>query len=441
MKTYDKYKDSGVVWLGNVPEHWEVKPLFTITNLRKEINFPKKELLSVFLNEGVIKFSDIKEKRTNVTSINLDNYQLVKKGDFVLNNQQAWRGSVGVSNFEGIISPAYIVLELDNTCINYTFANYILRDNTMVSQYLIYSKGVGTIQRNLYWQNLKRIIISLPPLKEQQTIANYLDNKTTKINQAIEQSKHLITLLKEQKQALIQNAVTRGIENGELKMKNSGVSWLGEIPEHWEVKRLKHIVNGKLKYGANESGIEYQKDLPRYVRITDFGLNGKLSEENKLSLSWEKGKDFLLKDGDILFARSGATVGKTYQFRKSMSIENYYCYAGYLIKAEVNENIILSDYLYLYTNSGSFNQWKESIFIKATIENIGADKYSQLEIPLPPLQEQEEIVNYLDTQTAKIDKAITLQENKISKLQEFKISLINSVVTGKVKVEEKKVWQ
>ncbi|MBS9767022.1 MAG: restriction endonuclease subunit S, partial [Flavobacteriaceae bacterium] len=295
--------------------------------------------------------------------------------------------------------------------------------------------------RNLYWQNLKRIIISLPPLKEQQTIANYLDNKTTKINQAIEQSKHLITLLKEQKQALIQNAVTRGIENGELKMKNSGVSWLGEIPEHWEVKRLKHIVNGKLKYGANESGIEYQKDLPRYVRITDFGLNGKLSEENKLSLSWEKGKDFLLKDGDILFARSGATVGKTYQFRKSMSIENYYCYAGYLIKAEVNENIILSDYLYLYTNSGSFNQWKESIFIKATIENIGADKYSQLEIPLPPLQEQEEIVNYLDTQTAKIDKAITLQENKISKLQEFKISLINSVVTGKVKVEEKKVWQ
>src|SRR5680860_516278 len=103
--------------------------------------------------------------------------------------------------------------------------------------------------------------------------------------------------------------------------KNSGVEWLGEIPEHWEVKRLKYLLNGKLKYGANESGIDYDFGLPRYVRITDFGQDGKLNEDKKLSLTWKQGGDFLLKDGDILFARSGATVGKTYQFKKSMSIE------------------------------------------------------------------------------------------------------------------------
>ncbi|MCU0467407.1 MAG: restriction endonuclease subunit S [Arcicella sp.] len=211
--------------------------------------------------------------------------------------------------------------------------------------------------------------------------------------------------------------------------KPSGVEWLGEIPEHWEVKKLKYLLNGKLKYGANESGIEYDISLPRYVRITDFGFNGKLSETNKLSLSWQQGGNYLLKDGDILFARSGATVGKTYQFKKSMSIESNYCYAGYLIKAETDEKKILSDFLYLYTNSDFFNRWKDSIFIKATIENIGADKYSQLIIPIPPLTEQTRIAEFLDRKTAQIDQAITIKEKQIALLKERRQILIHRAVT------------
>lgn len=219
-----------------------------------------------------------------------------------------------------------------------------------------------------------------------------------------------------------------------VKMKDSGVEWIGEIPEGWEVKRLKYILNGKLKYGANESGIEYDISLPRYVRITDFGQDGKLSEENKLSLNWKQGGEYLLKDGDILFARSGATVGKTYQFKKTMSIEDNYCYAGYLIKAEADEEIILSDFLYLYTNSFLFNKWKDSIFIKATIENIGADKYSVLPVIIPPIQEQIEILKKFQLDNQKITTAISLKEQEIEKLKEYKASLINSAVTGKIKV-------
>ena len=141
-----------------------------------------------------------------------------------------------------------------------------------------------------------------------------------------------------------------------------------------------------------------------------------------------------LKDGDILFARSGATVGKTYQFKKSMSTEENYCYAGYLIKAEPNEQIVLSDFLYLYTNSSLFNRWKDGVFNKATIENIGADKYSQLCVIIPHIEEQKQILERFNRDSKRFDSAISLKEQEIEKLKEYKATLINSAVTGKIKV-------
>lgn len=237
VNRYDSYKDSGVEWLGEIPENWEVLPLFALTSLKSITNQIDKELLSVYLDLGVIKFSDVTAKRTNVTSLDLSKYQLVEPGDFVLNNQQAWRGSVGVSNYTGIVSPAYIVLELKEK-INPNFANYLFRDSNMVSQYLINSKGVGTIQRNLYWPSLRRSSISLPPLKEQTAIAQFLDDKTSKIDQAIAIKEQQINLLKERKQILIHKAVTRGL-NDRVALKDSGVEWIGEIPEHWEVKQFR----------------------------------------------------------------------------------------------------------------------------------------------------------------------------------------------------------
>ncbi|MBL4560354.1 MAG: restriction endonuclease subunit S, partial [Labilibaculum sp.] len=203
----------------------------------------------------------------------------------------------------------------------------------------------------------------------------------------------------------------------------------GVIPEHWEVKKLKYLVKGNLKYGANESGIEYNSDLPRYIRITDFTEGGKLNEEKKLSLKWEVGKEYLLSDGDILFARSGATVGKSYQFKESMSTENCCAFAGYLIKASPNENLILSDFLNYFTNSDCFNSWKQAIFNKATIENIGADKYSQLVVIVPPLEKQATIANFLDEKCGKIDLAITQKQKLIKLLKERKQILIQNAVT------------
>ena len=200
-------KDSGVEWIGQVPEHWEKYPLFVQAKISSITNHIDKELLSVYLDRGVIRFSDVDEKRTNVTSLDLSKYQLVRKGNFVLNNQQAWRGSVGISNYEGIVSPAYLILELSNK-FESNYANYLFRNGTMVAHYFVASKGVGSIQRNLYWGNLRRTPIFIPPLSEQQRIADYLDAHIAKIDQAIALKTAHIEKLKEYKNVLINDVVT-----------------------------------------------------------------------------------------------------------------------------------------------------------------------------------------------------------------------------------------
>ena len=234
LPNYEKYKESGVIGVSDIPAHWKSVPLCTVSKIKSVANCPHKDLLSVYLNKGVVKFSDVDEKRTNATSIDLSSYQSVSPGDFVLNNQQAWRGSVGVSTYEGIVSPAYIILSLGRS-YHPTYANYLFRDQIMVGQYLVNSKGVGTIQRNLYWHHLKRANTILPPYNEQEAIANFLDEKTAQIDQAIELKEKQIALLQERKQILIQNAVTRGL-NPNAPMKESGVDWIGKIPVHWSKK-------------------------------------------------------------------------------------------------------------------------------------------------------------------------------------------------------------
>ena len=416
LEKYSSYKDSGVEWLGEIPEHWEVKKIKHIGKIKSGDAIVNNELkdsgkYEVFGGNGLMGYCN----RYNVTNEN-----------FIIGRVGAYCGNVRFNNQKRWISDNALIFSLfKDESYNYVFhlltASRLNSLNSSNAQPLI--TGNKVINFN----------IPYPPKEEQTKIASFLDEKTAQIDEVISQKQKLIELLKERKQIVINDAVTKGLDK-DVEFVDSGIEWIGKIPKGWEVKKLKFIIKNKLKYGANESGISYDEALPRYVRITDFSDTGKLSEKNKLSLSWDKGKDYLLKDGDVLFARSGATVGKTYQFKKSMSIEKNYAFAGYLIKAEANETMILSDYLYLYTNSNLFNRWKESIFNKATIENIGADKYSELFFTLPSIEEQKLILKNYFIKSTKIDKAIELQQNYISKLKEYKASLIDSVVTGKVRV-------
>ncbi len=220
-----RLKPSGVEWLGDVPEHWEVLPLCAIARPRKVTNNKNLELLSVYLGRGVIPFSMVEEKRTNPTSDDLSKYQKVERGDFVLNNQQAWRGSVGVSKYQGIVSPAYLVLALDGR-LQQEFADRLSSDRVMVTQYLVCSKGVGSIQRNLYWPYLRRVAILIPPIVEQSTIVRFIDKSTTSLTTSIELAQREIEILHEYRTRLITDVTT-----GKLDVREAAA----RLPEETDV--------------------------------------------------------------------------------------------------------------------------------------------------------------------------------------------------------------
>lgn len=207
MNKNRRMKDSGISWIGKIPENWEKLPFCALFEQKSQCGYCDEELLSVYLDKGVIRFSDGGEKRANATSEDLSKYQLVDVGDFVLNNQQAWRGSVGVSFFRGIVSPAYVILKMSEK-LDRNFANYLLRDRSMVAMYCVCSKGVGSIQRNLVWNKLKRMPVFIPPLSEQKEIVAYIEKKVSSIDSQIASIEKQIVNLNEYKQSLISDVVT-----------------------------------------------------------------------------------------------------------------------------------------------------------------------------------------------------------------------------------------
>lgn len=421
VQHYESYKESGVEWLGEIPEHWEVLPLFALTKLKSITNNNGLELLSVYLDKGVIRFSDVTAKRTNVTSLDLSKYQLVEPGDFVLNNQQAWRGSVGVSNYNGIVSPAYIVLSLRSN-LNSTFANYLFRDGSMVSQYLINSKGVGTIQRNLYWPSLRRSSISLPPLPEQTKIAQFLDDKTTKIDDAIAIKAQQISLLKERKQILIHKAVTRGLDDS-VMLKDSGVEWIGEIPEHWD------LLPGFMVYKENKTKNDGMKE--DVVLSLSYGNIVIKPKEKLVGLVPESFETYqIVKPGDIIIRCMDLQNDKT-SLRTGIAVNDGIITSAYLNLNIINNNVSAYVYNFLHALDTTKVLYKFGTGLR---QNLSFGDFKHLRIPVPPIHEQKGIVIYIENITQKIETAIGLKQQEIEKLKEYKSSLINGVVTGKVKV-------
>ena len=253
----------------------------------------------------------------------------------------------------------------------------------------------------------------LPPLDTQRRIAWFLDEKTGRIDGLIAKKRELLDRLAEKRQALITRAVTKGL-NARTPMKPSGIEWLGDIPTRWEVLRLKFVASEPLSYGANAAAEFDEPEWPRFVRITDVDELGRLRDETFCSLPPEVALGFLLQANDILLARSGATVGKSFIYRVSWGVA---CYAGYLIRVRV-EKWHDARYLYWFLNSTSYWEWVRSTFIQSTIQNISADRYANLPIPTPSGSEQSEIVDFIENSCAEIDCQQDLISKSIERLDE-----------------------
>lgn len=437
MKQYDSYKDSGIEWIGKIPSHWGVYRIRYNYYLKGRIGWQGLKA-DEFIDEGpyLITGTDFIKGKVNWDTcyhISKERYDEapeihVKEGDLLITKDGTVGKTAYIDRIQGpssLNSHLLIIRPFNGRCNN-LFLQYVI--NSKVFDSFMWIFQTGSIMASISQEKFSDFRFPLPSKEEQLHIISYLDKKCEEIDKAIATQQSRIDLLGELCQNIITNAVTRGI-NPDAPLKDSGVEWIGKVPEHWEVRNLKTLLKVPLQYGANEPAEDMNEDYPRYIRITDITDSGNLKKETWKSLNPSKAQDYLLMKGDVLFARSGATVGKTYMFN-----ENYpACYAGYLIKATCNHQLSPL-YLLYYTQSGLYDNWKNSIFVQSTIQNIGADKYSYLPIIVPPISEQHEIVSYIESKTASLDNAIEKANRQIELLQELKQSIITEVVTGKRKV-------
>lgn len=292
--------------------------------------------------------------------------------------------------------------------------------------------GRGSTFMELSADDLRSVRLPFPEEETQRLIADYLDRETARIDALVAEKEKMLALLEEKRAALISRAVTRGLDPN-APLKPSGLDWLGNIPKHWETRRLKYLTHEPLAYGANEAALEDNPDWPRFVRITDINEDGTLRDETFRSLSPDIAEPYLLERGDVLFARSGATVGKTFIYRPEWGEA---CFAGYLIRFRSAQELVLPDFVYFFSLSDIYWQQVESGTIQATIQNFSAEKYAELIVCLPPPSEQQAIVDFLINAELRTSTLLAEIRNSIERLKERRAALITAAVTGQIPVEE-----
>lgn len=424
MKKYEAYKESISPFQRQIPAHWLETTLYRAYKLKSITNNVEEELLSVFLNKGIVSYSSTEQKQVHKPSEDLSKYQLVEPGDFVLNNQQAWRGSVGVSKYRGIISPAYYIWE-PRSNYNADFMNYMVRDKDVVNQFVVASKGVGSIQRQIYVPYMKTTILAIPSREEQDQIVRYLDWKVSKINHLIHSYQKQIDLLEEQRITVIDQAVTKGI-NIDIPMKNTDSNWMGDIPSHWSVDKVKQHFHIRKEIAGTE-GYDVISITQQGLKIKDISLNEGQMAQSYVKYQFVHPGEYAMNHMDLLTGYMGLSTfdGVTspdYRVFLLDDIEgcnkDYYLYIfqlGYTRKI----------FYGLGRGAANKGRWR-----------MPAINFKNFEIPIPPIKEQNEIVEYIRKEVSNIDELITKIEKQISFLREYRTSLISDVVTGQVDVRD-----
>lgn len=422
MNRYDSYKNSGVEWLGEIPSHWEVSTLGKILLPVSEKNRPDLPLLSITRELGVIERNmEDQESNHNFIPDDLSNYKVLRKGQFGMNKMKAWQGSYGVSNFTGIVSPAYYIFNFIKS-VNSEFFHWAIRSKIYVSFFASASDGVRIGQWDLSKDRMKSIPFVIPSESEQQKISQYLDNKTAKIDQAIMLEEKQIELLKEHKQTLIQNAVTKGL-NPQVKFKDSGVEWLGEVPEHWE------LTIGMNVFKENKRDNKGMKEST--VLSLSYGQIIIKPKEKLVGLVPESFETYQIVEPNDIIIRCTDLQNDQTSLRTGLAKDKGIITSAYLNLKVINNYSAKFLHYYLHTLDITKVLYK---FGSGLRQNLSFLDFRRLPVVDIPLEEQHQIANYLDQQTAKVDHAIQLKQQQIDKLKEYKMVLINDVVTGKVKV-------
>lgn len=423
MERYSEYKDSGVEWLGEIPRHWGLikskylwKESFNISEQGNE------ELLSVSQYDGIT------PAKGDTRSEALDGYKIVKKDDLVINIMLAWMGGLGISAYNGIVSPAYCVYKLNHN-YNPRFFHYLYKTPLYLSEFAKHSTGVIPSRWRMYTDDFGQVLSLIPPIEEQNAIVSYLDKVTSKIDAAIVQQQKMIELLNERKQIIINNAVTKGLDPT-AKMKPSGIPWLGNIPAHWEVRRLGSL--GSFSKGGNisrDSLTEYGKEAILYGDIyTKYNI---IAKNIQHFVSEKTAKESVrIYNDDIIMTGSGETkedIGKTVVYKG----DEAYIGGDIILLRQNNNN---STFLAYSLNSQGAKDYRYKESKGEIIVHIYPSALKRLYLALPPVSEQLTIVDFLNKQMSYINIEIKAIEQKITFFHERKQIITNDVITGKIKI-------
>ena len=405
-----------------------MKPLWTLFRRTKRIGHEKEELLSVYRDFGVIPKAS-RDDNFNKPSDDLASYQLVKPGDLVINKMKAWQGSLGISGQRGIVSPAYFVYESNHDQVP-RYLHYLFRSVQYITGYLSISKGIRVNQWDLDPQYHSRMPVLIPPLEHQFAVSAFLDRETGKIDVLVDEQEKLIALLKEKRQAVISHAVTKGLDSN-APLKDSGIQWLGEIPDHWCLKRIGHFATSIGGGTPSRDKLEFWGgDIP-WITPKDMKVEFlNESEETINELGVDNSTASVIGPNQVLIVmRSG--ILKRYI---PVGINLVHTTVNQDMKAlDVSREMIPAFFMRFVQglNRELLLEWSKQ---GATVESLEYGLMWHTWVPIPPLKEQEEIIDFLKIKTAQIDSLIAEAERAIELLNERRTALISAAVTGKIDV-------
>lgn len=421
-------KDSGIDWIGKIPDEWTTRQIRYLFEIRDERNYkPLSEvnLISVYTDKGVLQHSDI-EQTTGNKAQNADGYKHVYKNDLVVNIILCWMGALGISDFDGVTSPAYDVYSPKNLDLIFPkYYHYLFRTPQFNGKCYTEGRGIMQMRWRTYSSEFKSIKIPLPPLSEQTKIARFLDKKCAQIDSIIEESKKSIEEYKSWKQSVIFEAVTG--KNLSCKKKDSGIDWISEIPEEWEARALKTIFRIFSGTTPKSDIIEYWDGDVNWVTPADFKTEDVYVENGKRNISENGFSDCsleLIPINSLIFSKR-APIGKVCINRNEMCT-NQGCLA--CVK---KINLSIKFFYYLLS---SLTEYFEVLGSGTTFKEISLTSFSDFKVLFPPISEQKSIAKFLDAKCAQIDSLISEKQSLIKDLAEYKKSLIFEAVTGKRRV-------
>lgn len=424
-------KDSGIEWIGEIPEEWEVKRIqWGLTEvIKKNDPIKAKNILSLTKDKGVIPYED-KGNLGNKSKTNLADYKLAYRNSIVMNSMNVIIGSVGLSDYFGCVSPVYYVFkaEINN---DIRFFNYIFQMPVFQSVLKKYANGILEIRLRVSSNDVLKRNIPFPNYKEQIKISNYLDKRTKQIEEIKNSISKEIENLENYKKSVITEAVTKGLDKN-VEMKDSGIEWIGEIPKHWKISKIKQqykVTLGKMIQTEKRTNND---TLENY--LSSINIKWGKVDTSVLKKMWfsKKEKDiYSLNNGDILISEGGL-AGTTSIYNN----EFYPCYIQNAVNRVTSKENSINKFLFYWMYFVYHVGYIESICNKATIQHYTKEKVESTPLIYMSIEDQRLIVNYLDKKTNLIDDSITAKQKQLETLEEYKKSLIYEYVTGKKEVKD-----